>query len=261
MCIPASHLLGHPVFTGEGLCSPVGSSAGTPRLTSCQQNRKQQGCGCTQANRRRKLYRFVCKICKYYDCFQSQGSNGTWYCPSRCALYSVLCCKLSIASLVDFVRTQTFFAVNFIYILGARWKDSKSNMTSVCLEKGPRSHRADTAQNDGLSLHLLRPLTSCGKSWYSEWGRRWGDAGKWFTLCQGRWDLAEHRQWFMRCMACRGMISLSMWGAWLQSEGSHSHFLEDGHQSGDWVPSFQWKSRTCVISENFSLCLGSSAAR
>lgn len=70
-----------------------------------------------------------------------------------CTLCSVANCQLQV--LLTFVRTQTIFAVNFIYILGARWKDSKSSMTSVCLEKGPRSHRADMAWNDGQSLHLL----------------------------------------------------------------------------------------------------------
>lgn len=70
-----------------------------------------------------------------------------------CTLCSVANCQLQV--LLTFVRTQTIFAVNFIYILGARRKDSKSNMTSVCLEKGPRSHRAGVAWNNGQSLHLL----------------------------------------------------------------------------------------------------------
>lgn len=56
---------------------------------------------------------------------------------------SVANCQLQV--LLTFVRTLIFFAVNFIYILRARWKDSKSNMTLVCLEKGPKSQRADVA--------------------------------------------------------------------------------------------------------------------
>lgn len=64
------------------------------------------------------------------------------------ALQGVPCTVCYVANhqlqdLLTFVKTQTFFCVNFIYILGARWKDSRNNMASVCLEKEPKSHRAD----------------------------------------------------------------------------------------------------------------------
>lgn len=174
-----------------------------------------------------------------------------------CTVCSIANCQLQVLLTFE----QFVFAVNFAYRLGARWKDSKSNMTWVCLEKGPESYRADMAWNDGQNLHLLRspwrPVERAGIQSGEEEGeiqvsglphamgfgtlQRTGGG-----LCSA-WHAGE---WYLR-----------VWGAWLQTEGSHSHLLEVGHRSGAWVPSFQWKSRTCVISENFSLRLSCSAAK
>lgn len=63
------------------------------------------------------------------------------------ALHGVSCTMCSVANcqsqvLLTFFEDTIFFSENIIYMLGARWKDSKSNMTLVCLEKGPKSHMA-----------------------------------------------------------------------------------------------------------------------
>lgn len=250
---------------GKASAAPWGALQGQPGqcFASCQQSRKQWGCGCTQANKRRKLYHFVCKVCKYYDCFQCQSSNGT-----DTALHGVPCTMCSVANhqlrdlFVDFCEDTNFFWCEFYLHTRSKVEGLQKQHDLSLPGEGtqvPRSRRAMKWWAEHASAE--QSLTSCGKSWYSEWGRRGGDASQWFTLCQDSRDLAEHRQWCMGCMACRGMISLRMWRAWLQTEGSHSHFLEVGHHSGAWVPSFQWKLRTCVISENFSLCLSSSAVK
>lgn len=132
-------------------CSPVGCSAGTPRLAFVQASRRngtQQGCDCTQANSRRKLCHFMCRVCQCgCYCFQIQSSNSTWYCLLLCALY----CVLQLQVLLTFVRTSyPLVATSLTYGPGARWKDSKTNMTSVWLEKGPRSCRADRPWSDEM---------------------------------------------------------------------------------------------------------------
>lgn len=65
------------------------------------------------------------------------------------AFHCVPCTACSITDLqlqvlLTFVRTSyPLIAMSLTYGPGARWKDSKTNMTSVWLEKGPRSCRAD----------------------------------------------------------------------------------------------------------------------
>lgn len=170
----------------------------------------------------------------------------------------MLCCKLSIASVVDFFWGHNFFFWEYYLHAGSKVEGLQKQHDLGLPREGTKVPHGMKWWAELASTE--QSLTSCGKSWYSEWGRG-GDASQQFTSCQGSWDHGEHRQWFMQCMTCGGMISLRIWGAWLQTEGSHSHFLEVKHQSGAWVPSFQWKSRTCVISENVSLCLSSSAVK
>lgn len=202
----------------------------------------------------------MCKVCKYYDCFQSQSSNSTWYCPSRCALYYVLCCKPSVARLIDFCEdTNFFFAMNFVYTLGARWKDSKTSMTSVCLGKGPRSHRADMPWNDGQSLHLLSslwpPVRRVGIQSGEEKGeiqvtglpcaRGVGTLQSTFSGLWGAWHAGEWCLWGCREPDLKLKATIATFRSWTSVR----------------CPSFQWKSRTCVMSGNFSLCLSSSAVK
>ena len=52
--------------------------------------------------------------------------------------------NLQLQVLLTFVRTShPLIATSLTYGLGARWKDSKNNLTLIWLEKGPRFCRAD----------------------------------------------------------------------------------------------------------------------
>lgn len=66
-----------------------------------------------------------------------------------CTMCSVANLRLQV--LLTFVRTSyPLMATSLTYGPEARWKDSKTNMTSVWLEKGPRSCRADMPRNDEM---------------------------------------------------------------------------------------------------------------
>lgn len=264
VCITASHLLGLPAFSGEGWCSPMGSSTGLSQVNVSQAVNRTGNSEAVAAPRLIEGENCISSCARLANVMIAFSSEVAML-PDT-ALHGVPCTMCSIANrqlqaLLTLWRHK-FFCWE-LYLPSRSKVEGLQRQHDLGL---PREGTQVLRSSHGMKwwaelASAEQSLTSCGKSWYSEWGSRGGDASQWFTSCQGIWDFAELRQWFVQCMACRGMMPVRIWGTWLQTEGSHSRHLEAGHQSGAWVPSFQWKLRTCVISGTFSLCLSSSGVK
>lgn len=155
VCITASHLLGLPWIHWGRLIQPHGVLFRDTQVTLSQAVNRMGNSEAVAAPGLIEGENYISLCARFVNnviTFRAKGAIAP-----DIALHSVPCTMCSVANcqsqvLLTFLRTQIFFSVNFIYMLGARWKDSKSNMTLVCLEKGPKSHMA---WNDGQSLHLL----------------------------------------------------------------------------------------------------------
>ena len=187
-------------------------------------------------------------------------------------LYCVLRCKPSIANLVDFCEDILPFDCRESFLWCRRKVEGFQESRDLSLAKEGtqilQSRHSMEWWNHGQILHLLsRPWPSVGRAGVRSREEEKVMQVKGLPHARGLGALQSTRSGLCY-MACRGMMistSLRMWGAWLQTECSHSHLVQVRCQSvrlssaeRAQVPRFPWKSGTCVISGNCSSCLSSS---